>query len=37
MEKDLPAPIKDIVTRQSAEVKTAHDKVRALRDAAAQK
>jgi len=37
MEKDLPALIKDIVTRQSAEVKTAHDKIRSLRDSAAQK
>jgi uncharacterized protein (TIGR02284 family) len=37
MEKDLPAPIKEIVSRQSAEVKAAHDKVRALRDTAAQK
>lgn len=36
-EKDLPAPIKEIVSRQSAEVKAAHDKVRALRDTAAQK
>ncbi len=37
MEEDLPAPIKEIVTRQSAEVKTAHDKIRNLRDSAAQK
>jgi uncharacterized protein (TIGR02284 family) len=38
MEKELPAPVKEIVTRQSAEVKTAHDKIRNLRDAtAAQK
>lgn len=37
IEKDLPAPIKDIVMRQSTEVKSAHDKIRALRDAAAQK
>ena len=37
MEKDLPAPIRDIVGRQSAEVKAAHDKVRNLRDAVAQK
>jgi uncharacterized protein (TIGR02284 family) len=36
MEKDLPAPIRDIVSRQSAEVKAAHDKVRNLRDAVAQ-
>jgi len=37
LEENLPAPIKDIVTRQAAEVKTAHDKIRNLRDAAAQK
>ena len=37
LEQDLPAPIRDIVSRQSAEVKAAHDKVRNLRDAAAQK
>jgi uncharacterized protein (TIGR02284 family) len=37
LEKDLPASIKEIVSRQSAEVKAAHDKVRALRDTAAQK
>lgn len=37
MAKDLPAPIKDIVTRQSTEVKSAHDKIRNLRDSAAQK
>lgn len=36
MEKDLPAPIIDIVTRQAAEVKSAHDKIRSLRDATAQ-
>jgi uncharacterized protein (TIGR02284 family) len=36
LEEDLPAPIKEIVTRQAAEVKTAHDKIRNLRDAAAQ-
>jgi uncharacterized protein (TIGR02284 family) len=32
MEKNLPAPIREIVSRQSAEVKAAHDKIRALRD-----
>lgn len=37
MEEELPAPIKEIVMRQSAEVKSAHDKIRNLRDAAAQK
>ena len=37
LDHDLPAPIRDIVSRQSAEVKVAHDKVRNLRDAAAQK
>ena len=35
LEKDLPAPVRDIVSRQSAEVKMAHDKIRNLRDAAA--
>lgn len=37
MQKDLPAPIREIVSRQQTEVKAAHDKVRNLRDAAAQK
>jgi len=37
LDEDLPAPIKDIVTRQAAEVKSAHDKIRNLRDAVAQK
>jgi uncharacterized protein (TIGR02284 family) len=37
MEEDLPEPIKEIVARQSAEVKSAHDKIRALRDTTAQK
>lgn len=37
MESDLPAPIRDIVSRQQTEVKAAHDKIRNLRDAAAQK
>ena len=37
MESELPAPIKDIISRQSTEVKSAHDKIRNLRDAAAQK
>jgi uncharacterized protein (TIGR02284 family) len=37
LEKDLPSPTKDIVTRQQREVKAAHDKIRSLRDAAAQK
>jgi uncharacterized protein (TIGR02284 family) len=37
MKEELPAPIKEIVTRQSADVKAAHDKIRSLRDATAQK
>ena len=37
MEADLPAPVKEIVSRQSTEVKSAHDRIRGLRDAAAQK
>jgi uncharacterized protein (TIGR02284 family) len=36
MEKNLPAPIKEVVSRQSVEVKAAHDKIRALRDSTAQ-
>ncbi len=36
LEEDLPAPIRNIVSRQSVEIKTAHDKIRNLRDAAAQ-
>ena len=36
MKKDLPAPIKEVVSRQSVEVKVAHDKIRALRDSSAQ-
>ena len=36
METDLPAPIKETISRQATEVKSAHDKVRALRDASAQ-
>ena len=32
LEKNLPAPIRRIVSRQSAEVKEAHDRIRALRD-----
>ena len=37
LEENLPAPIRDVVSRQSTEVKAAHDKIRNLRDAAAQK
>lgn len=33
LESDLPANIRQIVERQSREVKAAHDKIRALRDA----
>ena len=36
LEEDLPAPIRNIVSRQSVEIKTAHDKIRDLRDAVAQ-
>jgi len=35
MEENLPAPIKEIVARQSADVKAAHDQIRNLRDTAA--
>ena len=36
LEKDLPAPVRDIVSRQQSEVKAAHDKIRTLRDQTAQ-
>lgn len=36
LQKDLPAPVRDIVSRQQTEVKAAHDKIRNLRDQAAQ-
>ena len=35
LEEDLPTPLRDIVSRQAAEVKMAHDKIRNLRDVAA--
>jgi uncharacterized protein (TIGR02284 family) len=35
--RNCPPPIKEIVTRQSAEVKTASDKIRNLRNTTAQK
>jgi uncharacterized protein (TIGR02284 family) len=34
MEKNLPAPISEIVSRQYTDVKSAHDRVKQLRDAA---
>ena len=37
MQEELPAPIKEIVARQSADVKSAHDKIRNLHDAVASK
>ncbi len=37
MDKQLPAPVRDIISRQQTEVKAAHDKIRNLRDATAQK
>lgn len=33
MEKELPSNIRDVISRQYTDVKAAHDKVRALRDA----
>ena len=36
MEQDLSSPVKDIISRQYTEVKSAHDRVRDLRDAAAK-
>jgi uncharacterized protein (TIGR02284 family) len=35
MEEAIPAPIRDIVSRQYTEVKSAHDRIRDLRDARA--
>jgi uncharacterized protein (TIGR02284 family) len=35
LQKELPGPVRDIVSRQAAEVKMAHDKIRNLRDAVA--
>ncbi len=32
MEKDLSSPIRDTVSRQYAEVKSAHDRIKSLRD-----
>ena len=32
-EKELAGPVRDIISRQYTEVKAAHDKVKALRDA----
>jgi uncharacterized protein (TIGR02284 family) len=34
MEEDLSSPIRDIVSRQYSEVKSAHDRVKSLRDSA---
>ena len=34
MEDNLPAPVRDIVSRQYSEVKSAHDRVKMLRDTA---
>ena len=34
MRNDLPSPVRDIVSRQYREVKSAHDRIRNLRDAA---
>lgn len=34
LEQNLPANVNEVIQRQSAAVKTAHDKVRALRDSA---
>ena len=32
-EKDLSAPVRDTISRQYSEVKSAHDRIRELRDA----
>ena len=33
MEKDLPSPVREIVSREYSEVKSAHDRIKSLRDA----
>ena len=34
MRNDLPSPVRDIVSRQYSEIKSAHDRIKNLRDAA---
>jgi uncharacterized protein (TIGR02284 family) len=34
MRNDLPPPVRDIVSRQYSEIKSAHDRIKTLRDAA---
>jgi uncharacterized protein (TIGR02284 family) len=34
MRHDLPSPVRDIVSRQYKEIKSAHDRIKTLRDAA---
>jgi uncharacterized protein (TIGR02284 family) len=34
MRDDLPSPVRDIVSRQYSEIKSAHDRIKNLRDAA---
>ena len=34
VEDDLPTPLREIVSRQYAEIKDAHDRIKNLRDAA---
>jgi uncharacterized protein (TIGR02284 family) len=36
LDSDLSAPVRDIVSRQYAEIKAAHDRIKHLRDAAKQ-
>ena len=33
MRNDLPSPVRDIVSRQYSEIKSAHDRIKTLRDA----
>ena len=33
MEAELPSPVRDIISRQYTDVKAAHDRIKALRDA----
>jgi uncharacterized protein (TIGR02284 family) len=34
MRNDLPSPVRDVVSRQFSEIKSAHDRIKNLRDAA---
>jgi uncharacterized protein (TIGR02284 family) len=36
-ETDLPAPVRDVISKQAVEIQAAHDEVKAFRDATAHK